>query len=461
MDYFLIKKERSFKLNKYMMMFALSIVLFAIVTNFNLFFIDKTIKNVKLLDEKNPIELEIEGYKKILSNNKNNFVVLNKLSYSYLKLAKFSGNTSWYLLSEQKAKESLSLSPINNYQSYLVLASISMAKHDFENAIKISNKVLENPYLRSQSLQIIFDAYMAKGDFSKAQKILLKMKENLPLVTVLTDNGIKKIYKKDPIILTQEALLFDKIGRDSESENNFISAINSKELISNENKAWILSLYSSYLIRHGNIDLAKSNLVKSLQLKKDYIPSIILQANIYQLKKDWNSSINILSKIDNNNITPDILLKLAESYKEIGNNEQYYHYINIAESKLKEEININSFGHRRDYIKLLLLKNTKDSMKEATIEINKELKFRKDLDTLLLAIQIEIENKNFDKAFEYINISKRIGFKDSKLMFFEGKYYLEKKDVKKAKELYSKAMNFNRFFDPQMTLEANNFISKY
>src|SRR5688572_17278615 len=44
---------------------------------------------------------EIEGYRKQLAGNKENFVALSRLANAYVRQARFTGDPAWYLLAEQ------------------------------------------------------------------------------------------------------------------------------------------------------------------------------------------------------------------------------------------------------------------------------------------------------------------------------------------------------------------------
>lgn len=401
------------------------------------------------------VEEEINGYKAQLGKTKDNFIVLSKLANSYIKQAKITGDSSWYLLAEKSAKESLLSSPKNNYQAILILASISMAKHDFTNAINLAEQTKVSPNFFISALGIKFDAYIALGKIGEADKVLNEIEKNLKEIT-----RNSQIINKDPIHLTRQALVSFLIGDTKDANDKFILAINNK-YNTNEVKAWVYTIYSMFLSNSGKLKESEENVRFALNSISNYIPAIVQLSEIYKQKNEWNNVITLIKPIEEKISRSDLSIKLAEAYKALNDINNFNFYIDKAEKTLIQEKNSANFGHRRDYIKLLLYKNTPESIKKSFEVAQEEKEIRKDWETLVVSIETEIKNNKLNYAKDDLVLLKKQGIKNAQIEYLNGllaeKEKLPKKDII---AYYKKALEINPNFDYENSKYINDFISK-
>jgi tetratricopeptide (TPR) repeat protein len=109
------------------------------------------------------LESDIAFYQERSNLSPDDGLELASLAGAYLKKARVSGWANWYLLSEQAAKRSLSnLSTFNN-GAILVLAEIAEARHDFKEAMRLANQVLEYQPGNEGASSILITANLAQG----------------------------------------------------------------------------------------------------------------------------------------------------------------------------------------------------------------------------------------------------------------------------------------------------------
>ncbi|HEY9861686.1 MAG TPA: hypothetical protein V6D16_19460, partial [Candidatus Obscuribacterales bacterium] len=91
------------------------------------------------------LEREMAFYQtRILSDPKGG---LNRaaLAGAYLKMARATGESSWYLLAEQTAQQSLANLSFSNPEAVLVLARVATARHDFAEALRLLKQAPGSP----------------------------------------------------------------------------------------------------------------------------------------------------------------------------------------------------------------------------------------------------------------------------------------------------------------------------
>lgn len=405
------------------------------------------------------IDKEIEGYKKQLGNT-NNYLVYNRLASAYIRKARLSGDVSWYILAEQNAKLSLIQSPINNYSSLIALASINMARHDFDKAISLSKQTLDDPNYTLDSLGIIFDAYNSMGDINNAKKTLSEIEKSKAEILGYKLKNVPLNSVPDPVNKIRYAQINYLEGKIDQANQNYLNAMKDTSILAPEPKAWSYSMYSDFLIKTGKLEEAKEYIRYSLNQVNDYKSALISKSEIYRMEKNWQGVIDTLRAQNELNPHSDLMLRLAEAQRNLNNTTEYNKYLEQIESLLSQELKEGNFGHRRDYIKYLLEKNTDDSKTKALGIAKEEIKLRKDLETLVVVSEALLKNNKYDDIKKSFKNLIDIGLKDPRVFYLLGKSESETGNKIKAESLYKQAININPKFDPDYIQDINNFLKR-
>src|SRR2546428_9146943 len=114
---------------------------------------------------KQALQREIEFYQARLAYDPNSGLNLAALAGAYLRMARATGDLSWYLLAEQTAQRSLASLPFQNHGALIVLARVAEARHDFQQAIRLARRA-EN----TEALSIIITSSLAMGKIDEAAR---------------------------------------------------------------------------------------------------------------------------------------------------------------------------------------------------------------------------------------------------------------------------------------------------
>src|SRR6476646_10011940 len=135
------------------------------------------------------LEREMAFYQtRILSDPKGG---LNRaaLSRAYLKMARATGESSWYLLAEQTAQQSLANLSFSNTEAVLVLARVATARHNFAEALRLLKQAPGNPDV----LSIATTAHLAIGDIAAANAAAEKLVKQSPSLGALAQRALVKV----------------------------------------------------------------------------------------------------------------------------------------------------------------------------------------------------------------------------------------------------------------------------
>ncbi|MBC7474228.1 MAG: hypothetical protein H7263_08035, partial [Candidatus Sericytochromatia bacterium] len=174
----------------------------------------------------------------------------------------------------------------------------------------------------------------------------------------------------------------------------------------------------------------------------------------------WSDVVNTLTDVNKKIPRSDIILRLAEAEKKLNHTENYNKLLDQAETLLKQETSTGGFGHRRDYIRLLLNRNTPESIKEALNKSESEIKLRKDLDTVLIVSETEIKNNDWVSAKNNLEQASISGVKDSTLFYLQGRVFENANNIPEAKNYYNKALTINPIFNPDSVEYIKIFLAK-
>lgn len=179
------------------------------------------------------------------------------------------------------------------------------ALNDFDNALKINRDFALAKYNRGITLRML-------GEYKKALKDV--------------DRSFKE--EIDPEILHQRSIILKNLNRDSEALDDLNRAI---EMDQNNVEAY----YSRGILQSklGNYQEALSNLKQAEELNEEYFKDYLLNgySEVYRKMIDFDLAIDYAKKALEFN--PQFFwanATLAEIHSDLGNNEEFYKYLELA-----------------------------------------------------------------------------------------------------------------------------------
>jgi tetratricopeptide (TPR) repeat protein len=299
------------------------------------------------------------------------------LAIAYLQMAKVGGESNWYLLAEQSARQSLVNLPYDNLDAILVLARVAEAQHDFAGALQLAKQAEGH----RDAIAIQVTSNLAMGNLTEANKAANELVDRLPSITSMT-----------LLAMVQTAQ-----GNDQAALQSFQQALSIEEVGEISHSARTRTLLGRFYYERGQLESAEALYREALRISPNYPMALINLAQLeirqgnYRAAERQYAAVEATSNGIPRAYDPLILRGKARIQALRGNSEKASQFWNEAEILLHEttptptentSIQPGSFGHQRDLARLLLERGNAKDIPEALSLIQAEVKNRRDADTL-------------------------------------------------------------------------------
>lgn len=287
------------------------------------------------------------------------------LAHTYLKMARATGESNWYLLAEQSAQESLAHLPFTNDGALLALARISLAQHNFQRTIQVAHQVQD----QSNALPVLASAYLAVGNLPAAQQAVAALVKQAPNLSALTLQALVNVAQ----------------GDDAAAIAGFKQAIALEEAREAGGSAYARTLLGRLYYKRGNLHHAEALYRESLRILPEYAPALLNLAELQIRQGNYAAATDTYNRFffttrktpttyDHTALRGIARLKQLQGRPQEAQQEQ-----NRAEARLRQDM--RTFGHRRELAQLLLDRGHPQDVKEALLLIQAEVKVRQDAET--------------------------------------------------------------------------------
>jgi tetratricopeptide (TPR) repeat protein len=294
------------------------------------------------------------------------------LASSYLKMARATGDSSWYLLAEQTAQQSLSQLSVNNYGAILVLAKIAAAKHDFPAAKSLLKQIPP----QSESLALLTTIQLAVGDSPTAQQTANTLVQRVPTMGNYALKALAAVAR----------------GQDQAAIQDFKAAITAEESDEAGSSAWIRTLLGRLYYKRGQLQQADELYRSALQILPQYPPALLNSAELAVRK--WQSNPQetqhlqrateiyrqfFLTNQQAPTVYDHVALRGLARIQRLQGDPQSNKTWERAVARLRSDL--NGFGHRRELAQLLMERGQAKDLSEALALMQAEIKTRQDPET--------------------------------------------------------------------------------
>lgn len=360
------------------------------------------------------LQQEIAFYQTKVRQTPDSGLNLTALAQAYLKMAKATGENNWYLLAEQAANRSLSQLPFHNQGAVIVLARVAQARHDFTEAIRLSEQVLKSQPTNDNALAILVTANLAMGKLSEAK--------------TAADTLVNKIPTQGN--LTLQALVLVAQGEDKAAITTFQNALATEEPGELGTSAWTRVLLGQFYYRRGQLELAEQLYQEALRIIPRYPLALLHLAELETRKGNYRQAESLYAQVLPNSQTSSstfdhaVLRGRAKLLQLQGKAAEASQLFSQAETLLRQENaaghNNGSFGHRRELARLLLEKNNPQDTAEALSLMQEEIKIRRDAQTLDTLAWAWLRSGNLTAAQQAIQAALRLGTRDAGIFYRAG-----------------------------------------
>ncbi|MGH2406091.1 MAG: tetratricopeptide repeat protein [bacterium] len=313
------------------------------------------------------LEAEIAFYQERIARDPQRGLDRASLGGAYLRMARATGDLSWYLLAEQAARRSIANLPFSNDGAVIVLAKTAEARHDFKEAIRLAGKV----GAKEDALAILVSANLAAGDVAAAGRAAEAMVTRAPTLGSLTLRALVNLAR----------------GRDDEAAQDFDQAIAAEEPGEPGASAYARTLLGRFHARRGRLELARALYGEALNILPQYPPPLVGMAELEARSGNYRAAERHLSQVvtisADPNVFDHVVFRGMGRLKALqGDPRGATTLWDQAEARLRRDVAEGSFGHRRELAHLLLERRRPGDEVEALTLMRAEVRARRDAETL-------------------------------------------------------------------------------
>jgi tetratricopeptide (TPR) repeat protein len=314
------------------------------------------------------VEREIEFYQNRLRVDPNSGLTLASLGGVYLKMARATGDLSWYLFAEQAARRAHTALPFNNDGAIGVLARVAEARHDFTGAIALADRLDGS----EEALSILVTSNLGLGRVDGANDAANRLVERSPTLGGHTLRALARLAA----------------GRDAEAVADFDRAIAAEEPGEAGGSALARAYLGRFHARRGRVDEARALYREALRILPQHSLTLVLVAELEARVGDYGAAGRHYAEVvDVSSASPNVfdhvVLRGIARIKALRNDAGGAGALwRDAEARLRRDLASSAFGHRRELARLLLERGRSADVPEALSLMEAEARARGDADTL-------------------------------------------------------------------------------
>jgi tetratricopeptide (TPR) repeat protein len=379
------------------------------------------------------LEKEMAFYQERIRTHPDDGLDRASLASTYLKMARATGDASWYLLAEQAAQQSLANLPFHNDGAVLALARVAQARHDFAEAIRLAEQVSG----KEDALSVIVTAKLAMGKVDEARVAADALVKRYPTLGSLTLLALVNVAQ----------------GKDDAAMQNFHQALAAEEPGETGGSIWARTLLGRLYYKRGEIKKARELYQEALRVLPQYPPALLNLAELevrlgnYKAAERYYSQIFLTSQRSPTVYDHAVMRGMVRVKELSGDQPGAREWWDKAEARLREDM--TSFGHRRELASLLLERGDSKDVAEALALMQMEVLVRRDaqtLDTLALALS---RSGRWQEARTAMQEALRSGIRDPGLFYRAGVIEQALGNQSQALTFFRLAQEIDPTFDEQ------------
>lgn len=369
----------------------------------------------------------ITNLKEQLVVNPNNSKLLTKLGAAYIQKARESNDPEYYSLAEDVLERSLKGEP-ENFLAMAELGSVYLSRHNFKEALDLSQKALVLNSYSAYTYGVKVDAQIELGMYDDGIASLQKMVDTRPDLSSYSRVSYVRELKGD-------------MNGAIDAMKSAVSAGSPES----ENTAWCRVQLGNLYYNSGDVETAEKIFQKITLDFPDYIHGYGGLAKIKVFRKQYKEAVDLYQNALEKNSLPEYLIALGDVYTMSGDKEkaeEQYQKVKFIITMFKEkgvDTDLDLALFNADHNRYL-----KESLKDAEKSLENGSQSIKVYHTLAWT---NYKLGNFEEAEKNITQALRLGTKDPLMYFHAGKIYNRLGNFDKAKEYSAFALQINPFYD--------------
>lgn len=379
------------------------------------------------------LEAEIAFYQERIARDPEGGLDLAALARAYLKMARATGDLSWYLLAEQAARRSLANLPFDNDGATLVLARVAEARHDFTEAIRLA----ELASGREDGLSIKVTSHLAAGrvdDAGRAAQMLVARSPTLGSYML-------------------RALVNQARGHDDEAIQDFRRALAAEEAGEAGGSAAARTYLGRLHFKRGRLALAGEFYREALRILPQFPLALVNLAELeirtgqYEAAERHYTQVVTISQASPN-VFDHVVLRGLARVKELQEDASGAKVLwDEAERRLRRDVTAGTFGHRRELARLLLERGRTGDAAEALTLMQAEVRVRRDAETLDILAWALSRSDRWHEAQQAMREALRWSIRDAGMFYRAGAIEEALGNHPRARRFFRAAMETDPTFD--------------
>jgi tetratricopeptide (TPR) repeat protein len=304
------------------------------------------------------------------------------LATAYLRMARLTGEASWYVLAVHMAEQSLALLPTHNTPAIAALGRIAEARHDFATALQFADQIATDP----EGMALRVTCLLAMGRFAAARQAADVLVNRQLSLSAFMLQGLVQVAQ----------------GQDAAALQTFHHGLAVEESGEVTQSARMRTVLGRYYYERGQLPLARNLYQEAIAILPDFAPA---QLNLAQL--DWREGhphralqryAQLAGSAPSPTVFAPLILRAQARIKQAqGDRPAATALWQQAETLLRQTVDAPvdgpakgpvdqadplAFGHRRDLARLLLERGTLADAAEAVALMRVEVAQRRDAETL-------------------------------------------------------------------------------
>ena len=385
-------------------------------------------------------ELDIAFYERRVAEDSFSAADRARLANLYLQRARETGNAQDYDRAESFAARSVAMRTAHNAETFGLLTTARLAKHDFLGARKSAHALFAadstNPSSRAQLAEVELEL----GNYGRAAELFASVARDV----------------ERPTIAARVARWYEITGRSDRARallRHGARSLTQVMDVPREQVAWFHYRLGELEMRAGHLEVADSALQRALAVFPDDYRALGALSRLAAMRGRWNAAVEYGAKAIAIQLDPLTLGTMSDAYSALGDSAQARSFADaMATSALSEPGSIHrAWG-------LFLLDHDRD-VERVLAGAQADLAIRRDVYAYDLVAWALYKSGRVAEAEQAAKAALAQGTADAQLFYHAGMIAVASGDPAEGRVLLRKAMALNPQFSPTQAAVARGALT--
>jgi tetratricopeptide (TPR) repeat protein len=357
-----------------------------------------------------------------------------ELGRTWVWKAREASDPGYYLNADACVELALALAPGDRLALDLRVL-VLLNDHRFKEAYELAASLVEQDPEAPMAWGSLSDALLELGELERAERAAEKMLDLKPSLPSYSRVSYFKWLRGDSTAALELARLALDAGIDPKVP---------------EPRAWVLLQTAMIFWHRGDLDGADAGFEMALRAVADYPPALVGRGRVALARGDTAHAERWLARAYRLSPLVETAWLLGEARERAGDTAGAEEAFRDAERE----------GRRADRRTLSAMFASRDTRASEALELaRKERETRGDVQTEDALAWALYRNGQFDEASSVMQRARRLGTKDSRLLFHDGAIVLALgREPERGRRLIREALALNPYFDAREAAEAERLL---